>query len=181
MLPMSGLSYVVAGLACLRTLPGTLAQPGSRFSQGCPPLTGSSNLTAQHVIGQLGMAASEEKGYYVETFRDPVTDANNRSVSTAIYYLLEGATGRSSWHRLDAAEVWHYYGGAPLSLFLSFDDGQPIAEKVLGPDFTNGQSPQIVIQTHEWQQALSHGDWTLVGTTGKYLFFLWSGTYLQYS
>jgi len=35
--------------------------------------------------------------------------------STDILYLLKaGEVGR--WHRVDAAEVWHWYGGAPLLL-----------------------------------------------------------------
>ncbi|PQE12802.1 cupin family protein [Rutstroemia sp. NJR-2017a BBW] len=120
--------------------------------------------SAQDVINQLGLAPSVEKGYYLESFRDP-TLYGNRSVSTAIYYLLEGAVGKSYWHRVDAAEVWHYYAGAPLSLYLSLDDGQPVREKLLGPDIFRNQTPQVVIAAHEWQQALSHGKWTLVGTT----------------
>ena len=37
--------------------------------------------------------------------------------STAILYLLKaGEVGR--WHRVDAAEVWHWHGGAPLLLEL---------------------------------------------------------------
>jgi predicted cupin superfamily sugar epimerase len=126
----------------------------------------SENHSAQGVINQLGLAPSVEKGYYLENFRDPAL-YGNRSVSTAIYYLLEGAVGKSYWHRVDAAEVWHYYAGAPLSLYLSLDDGQPVREKILGPDIFRNQTPQVVIAAHEWQQALSHGKWTLVGTTGK--------------
>jgi predicted cupin superfamily sugar epimerase len=126
----------------------------------------SETHSAQDVINQLGLAPSAEKGYYLETFRDPAL-YGNRSVSTAIYYLLEGAVGKSYWHRVDASEVWHYYAGAPLTLYLSLNDSQPVREKVLGPDIFRNQTPQIVIAAHEWQQALSHGKWTLVGTTGK--------------
>ncbi|PQE11600.1 cupin family protein [Rutstroemia sp. NJR-2017a WRK4] len=127
----------------------------------------SENHSAQDVINQLGLAPSVEKGYYLENFRDPAL-----SVSTAIYYLLEGAVGKSYWHRVDAAEVWHYYAGAPLSLYLSLDDGQPVRERLLGPDIFRNQTPQVVVAAHEWQQALSHGKWTLVGTTGKSPLFL---------
>ena len=127
--------------------------------------------TAQEVVQKLNLTANPEKGYYVESFRDPDT-YNNRSVSTAIYYLLEGSAGDSLWHRVDAAEVWHYYAGAPLVLSVSHDDGQPIKKVTLGGDIFDGQQPQVVIGKWEWQSAKSLGDWTLVGTTGKHVWFV---------
>ncbi|KAL4773312.1 RmlC-like cupin domain-containing protein [Aspergillus nidulans var. acristatus] len=127
--------------------------------------------TAQDVISALNLTPHPEKGWYIETYRDPhnFTDTSNgtsrsRSPSTNIYYLLEGESGLSHWHRvLDAVEVWHYYAGAPLQLSLSWDDGSPVRDLVLGPDIWNGQRPQIVVERGEWQHALSLGDWTLVG------------------
>ncbi|KZL84511.1 cupin family protein [Colletotrichum incanum] len=120
--------------------------------------------TAQEVIDRLGLIPNEEKGYYRETFEGPKMNGN-RSVSTAIYYLLEGSVGPSIWHRVDAVELWHYYAGAPLTLSLSYDDGRPTKSLVLGPDIFNDQRPQIVVAKDQWQRAHSHGDWTLVGTT----------------
>jgi uncharacterized protein len=122
--------------------------------------------SAREVVEQLQLVPNVERGYYIQTFEDPATVAN-RSVSTAIYYLLEGSEGQSVWHRLDATEVWHFYAGAPLALSLSLDDGAPIDRRVLGPDIFRGQRPQVVISTGTWQSARSLGPWTLVGTTGK--------------
>lgn len=133
-------------------------------------LSAVSQPTAQQVIEKLGLEPNIEKGYFAESFRDPVTNGN-RSVSTAIYYLLEASAGRSYWHRVDASEVWHYYAGTPLSLYLSNNDGKPVRERVLGPDILRGQRPQVVVKPQEWQQARSHGSgksWTLVGTTGTF-------------
>ncbi|KAK1593850.1 cupin superfamily protein [Colletotrichum navitas] len=120
--------------------------------------------TTQEVIDKLGLIPNEEKGCFIESFRDPEA-SNNRSLSTAIYYLLEGSAGPSIWHRVDAAEVWHYYAGAPLTLSLSHDDGEPLKNVMLGPDIFGDQRPQIVIAKDQWQRAHSHGSWTLVGTT----------------
>ncbi|KAK2589940.1 hypothetical protein QQS21_012381, partial [Conoideocrella luteorostrata] len=120
--------------------------------------------TAQEVVDQLKLIPNVEKGYFVQTFQDPAT-VNNRSVSTLIYYLLEGSAGQSRWHRLDASEVWHYYAGAPLTLSLSLNDGAPVAKHVLGSDIFDKQAPQVVIPTGTWQSARSMGPWTLVGTT----------------
>ncbi|KAM0551230.1 hypothetical protein ACHAPJ_008575 [Fusarium lateritium] len=126
------------------------------------------HCSTEQVIELLNLQKSDEKGYFFETFRDPTTiSGTNRSVSTAIYYLLEGAAGRSLWHKLDAAEVWHYYAGAPLVLSLSHNDGSCVRDHVLGPNLFEGQRPQVVVAADEWQSARSLGEWTLVGTTGK--------------
>lgn len=126
--------------------------------------------SAQEVIAKLNLTANVEKGYYAQTFEDPVLVNGNRSASTAIFYLLEGKDGDSVWHRVDAAEVWHYYAGAPLTLSLSYNDGRPIERHVLGQEIFRGENPQVVILENQWQSARSHGNWTLVGTTGKFLF-----------
>lgn len=159
LLALTGAPRAVLGTPTPTTTPQT--SPGTH--------TPINKRTAQEVIDKLGLVPNEEKGYYIQTFEDPfVITSLNRSASTAIYYLLDGAAGDSVWHRVDAAEVWHYYAGAPLVLSLSYDDGQPLRRRVLGPDvFDEGQMPQVAIQRGEWQSARSLGEWTLVGTTGR--------------
>ncbi|RYP88833.1 hypothetical protein DL769_000199 [Monosporascus sp. CRB-8-3] len=122
--------------------------------------------SAQKVIEELNLSPHPEKGYFVETFRDKATSSDGRALSTQIYYLLEGESGVSHWHRvLDAVEVWHYYAGAPLRLSLSRDDGSPVRDVVLGNDLFADQRPQAIVQRGEWQHAQSLGQWTLVGCT----------------
>ncbi len=117
--------------------------------------------TAAEIIELLGLEPHPEGGYYRQTFAD--TASGERPYSTAIYYLLEGGpAGR--WHRVDSAEVWHYYAGAPLRLTTS-PDGVTTREETLGQDLLDGQRPQIVIPRGEWQSAQCLGDWTLVGCT----------------
>jgi predicted cupin superfamily sugar epimerase len=132
------------------------------MSSSTPP-----QLTAKQVIEALNLTPHPEKGYYVETFRDEQTTSKpegDRAHSTCIYYLLEGESGLSHWHRVrDAVEVWHHYAGAPLRLQLAHDDGSPVRDVVLGTDLLAGERPQVVVHRNEWQHALSLGDWTLVG------------------
>ena len=116
---------------------------------------------ATDVIARLGLVPHPEGGHYRETFRDSRTDRNGRAASTAIYFLLARGE-RSHWHRVDAAEVWHYYAGSPLT--LQIHDGA-LRELRLGPDLTAGELPQAVVPAHVWQAAESSGDWTLVGCT----------------
>ncbi|PSN74155.1 DUF985 domain protein [Corynespora cassiicola Philippines] len=120
--------------------------------------------SAQEIIDKLNLTANVEKGWYIETFEDPGR-YGNRSYSTAIYYLLEGAVGPSIWHTVDSVEVWHHYAGAPLRLDLSYNNGTPTVSKTLGKDLFDNQAPQIVIDGGRWQRAESLGQWTLVGTT----------------
>ncbi|CAI7602480.1 unnamed protein product [Penicillium viridicatum] len=125
----------------------------------------ANNQSAQEIIKLLNLSPHPEKGYYVETFRDR-NSSNGRPHSTCIYYLLEGKSGPSQWHRvLDGVEVWHYYAGAPMQLSLSWNDGTPIRDTILGIDFAAGQQPQKVVECQEWQHARSLGAWTLVGCT----------------
>ena len=122
--------------------------------------------TAQEIRSHLRLPPNtDEKGYLGQTFRDPLP-RDGRGASTAAYYLLEGSAGPSSWHRVDAAEVWHYYAGAPLTLSV-WTEGGGLRREELGPDLFGGQRPQIVVGRGEWQSARCEGDWTLAGTTGE--------------
>lgn len=119
-------------------------------------------MTADDIIRQLNLKPHPEGGHYAETWRAP-TFGGERPAGTAIYFLLR-AGERSHWHRVDAAEAWHWYGGAPLSLEIS-QDGEATVEHILGLDLAAGQRPQAVVPAHHWQAARSLGEWTLVGCT----------------
>ena len=118
--------------------------------------------TAAEIIARLELKPHPEGGHYRETFRDSRRDANGRSASTAIYFLLARGE-RSHWHRIDAAEVWHYYAGSALNLQIADDVGQRCIR--LGPDLAAGEVPQAIVRAQAWQAAESTGDWTLVGCT----------------
>jgi predicted cupin superfamily sugar epimerase len=114
------------------------------------------------IIATLGMARHPEGGWYAETFRD--APEGGRGHSTAIYFLLEQGD-RSAWHRVrDAAEVWHFYAGAPLELAI-WNEGGPVTRLTLGPHLGAGERPQHVVPANCWQTARSLGPWTLVGCT----------------
>ena len=124
----------------------------------------SANLSADEIIRLLALQPHPEGGHYRETVRDSQNNdaVSGRAASTAIYFLLRvGEISR--WHRVDAAEVWHWYAGAPL--MLSIAEGAEKREIRLGTDLLAGERPQAVVPARAWQQAQSLGDWTLVGCT----------------
>jgi predicted cupin superfamily sugar epimerase len=117
---------------------------------------------AAEIIARLELKPHPEGGHFRETFRDTRADADGRSASTAIYFLLARGE-RSHWHRIDAAEVWHFYAGSPLTLRIA--EGGSQRTIALGPDLAAGEVPQAVVPAQAWQAAESTGDWTLVGCT----------------
>jgi predicted cupin superfamily sugar epimerase len=104
-----------------------------------PPLPYTLPVTPSDIIQALGLTSHPEGGHYVETWRHDGGEA-------------------------DAAEIWHFYAGAPLELSTCVD-GEEAQRRVLGPDLAAGQRPQIIVAPHEWQAARSLGKWTLVGCT----------------
>jgi predicted cupin superfamily sugar epimerase len=119
------------------------------------------SLSIEEIVAILGLAPHPEGGWYRQTFEDRAD--GQRAHSTAIYYLLGGGPA-AAWHRVDAAEVWHWYAGAPLELSLS-PDGATVERLTLGTDIAAGQRPQVVVPRGAWQQARCLGEWTLCGCT----------------
>jgi predicted cupin superfamily sugar epimerase len=112
------------------------------------------NAEAARLIALLDLKAHPEGGHYREMFRD----AGDRAHSTAIYFLLCESEA-SRWHRIDAAEIWHFYRGAPLEISVGKE------MHILGNTIENGERPQIVVPPHAWQAARPLGAYTLVGCT----------------
>jgi len=117
--------------------------------------------TAEEIIAHLKLKPHPEGGWFRETFRDEAGH-QGRAHSTAILFLLK-AGEVSHWHRVDAAELWHWHGGAPL--LLEVKDGETRHDYRLGPNLLAGEHPQGVVAAGAWQSARSLGPWTLLGCT----------------
>jgi predicted cupin superfamily sugar epimerase len=114
----------------------------------------ASDLAAEPVRAALRLAPHPEGGWYRETWRDaPETGA--RGAGTAILFLL-AAGERSAWHRVDAAELWLWQAGAPLTLFAADQQLR------LGPDLGAGEVLQGIVPAGVWQAARPDGAWSLV-------------------
>lgn len=122
----------------------------------------------QILIAQLGLKPHPEGGYYGEVYRSeasvtPADGRGPRSALTTIYFLLPaGAVSR--WHRVHSDEVWHFYEGAPLDLWMAGPSGDPMDRQQLGP-LDRQQHPVHTVPAGWWQAARSTGDYTLVGCT----------------
>ncbi len=136
--------------------------PGRREA-GLPDLRDPA-LPAAAIIAALGLSPHPEGGHYREVWRD-TPPGGGRGAGTAIHFLLE-AGARSHWHRVDAAELWLWQGGAPLLLSLAPDASGPVTEIALGPGLGAGQSLIGVVPAGWWQAARPAGPgWCLVSCT----------------
>ncbi|MEM8646747.1 MAG: cupin domain-containing protein [Pseudomonadota bacterium] len=119
--------------------------------------------SADEIIALLDLQPHPEGGHFRETWRAEAAEGE-RAAGTAIYFLLK-AGEVSHWHRVDAAEIWHWYAGAPLELSISSGDDGKIEPQTLGPALGEDQRPQFIVPAEAWQSARSLGAWTLVGCT----------------
>lgn len=118
-------------------------------------------LPATAVVAALNLSPHPEGGHYRETWRDVPADGM-RGAGTSILFLL-AAGERSHWHRVDAAEAWHWHAGAPLRLRVA--NGGGVTAHDLGPDLSAGQFPFGLVPAGAWQAAEPLGAWTLVACT----------------
>ena len=116
---------------------------------------------ADRIIARLGLERHPEGGWYRQTWQ---AEGTGRAAGTAIYFLL-AAGERSHWHRVDAAEVWHFYAGAPLILRMAETAAGPAMVHRLGADILGAEVAQAIVPPHWWQAAETTGDWSLVGCT----------------
>ncbi|MFE8600139.1 cupin domain-containing protein [Archangium violaceum] len=118
------------------------------------------------LVRTLGLAPHPEGGFFRETWRSTVpveTPRGTRSVGTAMYYLLPRGTF-SAWHRVRSDELWHFYDGHALTMYLLDEHGH-LETVTLGRDVTRGERPQVLVPAGVLQAAVPRGDYTLCGCT----------------
>lgn len=124
--------------------------------------------TADDLVAALDLAPHPEGGWYRQTWASPDqirAHGGRRPVVTSILFLLRPGEV-SAWHRVASAEIWLWQGGGSLTLAVGGDGPAPVepAGRVLGPDVSLGESPQLVVPAGFWQTAAPReGRHVLVG------------------
>ena len=110
---------------------------------------------ANKYIKQLQLKKHPEGGYYKEVYRSgelilpehlPKRYKTSRNFSTSIYFLLEGKQF-SAFHLLQSDELWHFYEGSSVILYIITKKGE-LSIKKLGRG-KNGEL-QLVIEKQNW-------------------------------
>ena len=72
-----------------------------------------------------------------------------RSTVTLIYYLLDGRGHFSAFHRLKSDEIWHFYKGSPVTIYVIDNEGN-LTYIRLGNDISHGEQCHVVIRAGLW-------------------------------
>ncbi|WP_087723213.1 cupin domain-containing protein [Pandoraea sp. PE-S2T-3] len=130
--------------------------------------------SAAELVTSLGLQPHPEGGHYRETYRASDTIAAQalppgfsgaRSISTAIFYLLE-AGDFSAFHRIRSDEIWHFHLGGTLWIH-EIDPAGNLTTTCLGADVVNGEHLQHVVRAGHWfaAQPAPSTSYSLAGCT----------------
>lgn len=131
------------------------------------------NKPADYFIKKLDLQKHPEGGYFKEVYRSEEKINSNalpqyfngeRNTSTSIYFLLK-SDDFSSFHKIKSDEIWHYYQGSPLTIFIIING--KIEKLLLGNNPENGESFQQIVPKNSWFAACVNkpSSFSLVGCT----------------
>jgi uncharacterized protein len=112
---------------------------------------------AQYWIDRLGLGPHPEGGHYRVTYTADLKIPQNalpssfhgeRSASTAIYFLLDGKDF-SAFHRIASDELWHFYAGSTLAVYVIDTEGH-LSELLLGGRAEAGEVFQAAVPAGCW-------------------------------
>src|SRR5918998_5692254 len=134
----------------------------------------TAELTAEEICGLLNLEPNATCGSTRVSFVSqlsiaagglPAPFADGQPLGSALYFLVTpGAPVRL--HRIRNDQLYHYYLGDPLEVFLLHADGS--SERViLGPDLRGGQRVQLLIpgNTFHTARVIGRQRWFLGGST----------------
>ena len=130
-------------------------------------------IKAEVLIHSLKLIPHPEGGFYRETYRSNETISNlperyqgkSRNLGTSIIFLLKG-NQYSAFHKIQSDEIWHYYEGSPVKLYV-LDENGILQTYILGNDIKNGSNYQVIIEHNKWFAAkpVDPESFTLMGCT----------------
>ncbi len=129
---------------------------------------------SKYYISKLQLMPHPEGGYFKEVYRSdeiimsenlPKRFTSNRNYSTSIYFLLDGEQ-KSNFHRLKSDEIWHFYEGSSIKIFV-IDVLGNLSEYLLGKNLDEGGKFQLVIKRNNWFAAelKEENSYSLIGCT----------------
>lgn len=132
------------------------------------------SFSADYWVKHFQMQAHPEGGYFVETYRAhetipvealPSRFKGTRNFATGILFLLENHHF-SAFHRIQADEMWHFYAGGSLNIYVIHPSGQ-LETIVLGNNPSQGEVFQAVVPAGCWFASRPHATsaYSLVGCT----------------
>ena len=130
------------------------------------------NEKTKYYIKKLDLIKHPEGGYFKEIYRanemyyvDQPKKTIKRNASTSIYFLLDGSQV-SKFHRLKSDELWHFYDGSAIKLYVINEAGE-FSTFLLGNDLASGEVFQVVIRKNSWfaAEVMDKKSYSLIGCT----------------
>lgn len=126
-------------------------------------------------IKKFSLKQHPEGGYFTETYRSseiiekdalPERFKGSRCFSTGIYFLLE-AHHFSAFHRIQSDEMWHFYAGDALEIFVIESETGNLEIIRLGNDPEKEETFQAVVPAGSWfaSRPCAGSSYALVGCT----------------
>jgi predicted cupin superfamily sugar epimerase len=128
----------------------------------------------EKIVSQLQLSPHPEGGFFKEIYRSDLIlnkselsaeYRSDRNFSTSIYFLLTSSSF-SAFHKIHQDEIWHFYKGDPIHLYLISPEGEHSLIEI-GINLEAGQHPQFVVPGGYWFAAETIGTngYSLVGCT----------------
>jgi uncharacterized protein len=134
----------------------------------------SNDMTTDEICKLLELEPNATCGFVRVTFVSgqsvaagglPAPFADGRPLGSALYFLVT-PTAPVRLHRIRNDQLYHYYRGDPLEVFLLHADGA--SERiVVGPDLRGGERVQLLIpgNTFHTARVIGRGRWFLGAST----------------
>lgn len=144
-----------------RVLLGTaFAGVAAATSQATKAAPMAGDLTADDIRGLLKLEPNATCGYVRVTFQTqqriapgglPAPFADGRPLGSALYFLVT-PEAPVRLHRIRNDQLYHYYLGDPLEVFLLHADDS-VERVIVGPDLRAGQRVQLLIPGNTFHTA----------------------------
>lgn len=129
---------------------------------------------AEFYIEKLNLIPHPEGGFFKEVYRSgdiinnrglPDKYDSERTAGTSIYFLLKGSQF-SSWHKLKSDEIWHFYDGCSIRIYI-IDNNKNLTSVILGNEIEKDELFQFTIKAGNWfaAQPVDPDSFSLIGCT----------------
>jgi uncharacterized protein len=127
-------------------------------------ISGLTNTESEFIKKKLNLIELPgEGGFYRETYRSnfPTTHTSTqknkikvskdsmRTTVTLIYFLLDGRGHFSALHRLKSDEIWHFYRGSPVTIYVIDNKGH-LTRIRLGNNIEHEENCHVIIRAGLW-------------------------------